>query len=93
MQKLTDADITRELRDLADWERQGNGIARVFDCRTFKRAIALVSTVAELAERADHHPDIDIRYSKIRIFLTTHDAGGVTARDIALARQITAAMS
>jgi 4a-hydroxytetrahydrobiopterin dehydratase len=91
MQKLTDLEITRDLRDLPDWERQSSGIARTFDRRTFQGAIAFVNTVAEIAERSNHHPDIDIRYSKVRIFLTTHDAGGLTAKDIALARQITAA--
>jgi 4a-hydroxytetrahydrobiopterin dehydratase len=93
MQKLTEAEIARDLRGLPEWERQGNGIARVFDRKTFQGALAFVTTLAEIAERANHHPDIDIRYSKVRVFLTTHDAGGLTLNDVAMARQITAAAS
>ncbi len=91
MHKLNDADIVKDLQTLAGWERQGNAITRTFDRRTFHGAIAFVNTLSELAERADHHPDMDIRFSRVRVTLSTHDAGGVTEQDIALARQITAA--
>ena len=91
MRKLNDAEVKQELQNLPGWERQGDMITRVFDRRTFHGSIAFVNTIADMADRADHHPDIDIRYSRVRIALTTHDANGITDRDIALARQITAA--
>lgn len=91
MRKLTDADINQELRQLPGWEHSGNTLVRMFDRRTFQGAISFVNTIAEIAQRADHHPDLDIRYNKVRVTLTTHDAGTVTDRDIAVARQITAA--
>jgi 4a-hydroxytetrahydrobiopterin dehydratase len=91
MQKLTDSEITRELQDLPGWERHGNAITRLFDRRSFQGAIAFVNTLGEIAERANHHPDIDIRFSKVRVTLSTHDAGGITSNDIGQARQITAA--
>jgi 4a-hydroxytetrahydrobiopterin dehydratase len=91
MNKLNDSEITRELQSLPGWERQGNLLSRQFDRHTFRSAVAFVNTLADIAERADHHPDIDIRYNKVRVSLSTHDAGGITALDIAMARQVTAA--
>lgn len=91
MRKLTDEEVKKELQQLPGWERQGDMIVRTFDRKTFLGSIAFVNTISELAERADHHPDIDIRYSRVRIALSTHDANGLTDRDISLARQITAA--
>jgi 4a-hydroxytetrahydrobiopterin dehydratase len=91
MTKLTEAEITEALRDLPGWERQGQQLRRTFDRASFNGAIAFVGTLSELAERADHHPDIDIRYAKVTVMLTTHDAGGLTKADVTLARQIQAA--
>lgn len=91
MDKLSDAEITKELQTLPGWERQGNMLSRQFDRHTFRGAIAFVNTLAEIAERANHHPDIDIRYNRVRVSLSTHDAGGLTNKDVAMARQITAA--
>ena len=91
MRKLSDAEVQQALQGLPGWERQGDMISRLFDRKTFLGAIAFVNTISEIAERADHHPDIDIRYNKVRIALTTHDANGLTDRDVSLARQITAA--
>ena len=61
---------------------------RTFAFADFEGSMAFVNRVAGLAEAMDHHPDIDIRYSKVTLTLTTHDAGGLTARDFALAEQI-----
>ncbi len=63
---------------------------RTYELATFPAAIAFVGRVAELAEAADHHPDLDIRYRKVRVALTTHDSGGLTAKDMELAGQIDA---
>jgi len=89
--KLTDSEVTRELESLPGWERQGSALVRQFDRKTFLGSIAFINTIAELAERADHHPDLDIRYSKVKVSLSTHDSGGITRKDVSMARQITAA--
>jgi 4a-hydroxytetrahydrobiopterin dehydratase len=91
MAKATDAEITRHLGELPGWRREGDAICKTFDRHSFRGAIAFVGTLSELAERADHHPDIDIRYGRVKVALTTHDEHGLTGRDFALARQIEAA--
>ena len=63
-------------------------IAREYQFPTFPAAVRFVDFVAELAEAADHHPDIDVRYNRVRLTLSTHSAGGVTEKDFALARAI-----
>ena len=88
MQSLSEAEITERLADLPGWEREGNQIRRTFTFDDFKGSMTFVNRVAVLAEAADHHPDIDIRYSKVTLTLTTHDAGGLTGRDFDLARQV-----
>jgi 4a-hydroxytetrahydrobiopterin dehydratase len=88
MNRLSNAEIAERLTRLPDWERQGDAIRRTFSFTDFKEAMAFVNRVAELAETVDHHPDIDIRYSKVTLTLSTHDAGGVTARDFDLAGQV-----
>jgi 4a-hydroxytetrahydrobiopterin dehydratase len=87
----TDQQIEGALAELPGWSRQGKALAKTFDLKGFKAAMAFSGTVGELAERADHHPDILIQYSKVTLTLWSHDAGGVTDRDLRLARQIEAA--
>lgn len=86
--RLSDIEIQRELGTLAGWARRGDALAKTFAFRTFPAGIAFVDRVATVAERMNHHPDLDIRYTKVTCTLSTHDAGGVTARDVALAREI-----
>jgi 4a-hydroxytetrahydrobiopterin dehydratase len=88
MTLLTDGEIQERLARLPGWERRGDEIRRTWDFAGFPAAIAFVNRVAALADAADHHPDIDIRYSKVTLVLSTHDAGGLTARDFALAEAI-----
>ena len=87
---LTAAQIETELRAVPHWAQQGQAIARTFQFKDFAAAIAFVDKVAVLAEKAWHHPDIDIRYKTVTLTLTTHDAGGLTRRDFALAASIDA---
>jgi 4a-hydroxytetrahydrobiopterin dehydratase len=87
----TDAEIEGALAELPGWKRQGNALQKIFDLKGFKAAMAFAGTVGELAERADHHPDIFIQYSKVTLTLSSHDKGGITDRDLRLARQIEAA--
>jgi 4a-hydroxytetrahydrobiopterin dehydratase len=89
--KLTDDEVRAGLEQLGDWQREGDEIVRVYELDSFPAAMEFVERVGELAEAANHHPDIDIRYRNVRIALSTHDAGGLTAKDLALAAQIDAA--
>ena len=90
---LTDPEVTDALAALPGWEHAGAEIVRTFECASFPDAIAFVVRIGFFAERADHHPDIDIRWRKVRAALTTHDAGGLTVLDIELAREITGAFT
>ena len=71
---------------LPQWTRTGEIISRTFEFSDFVAAIKFVNAVAELAEQAQHHPDMDVRWNKVTLALTTHDAGGLTEKDFALAR-------
>jgi len=90
MPPLSDDQIATKLAVLDGWTREADEIVKTFELPSFPDAIAFVGTVAELAEAADHHPDIDIRYRKVRIALSTHDAGGITQKDFDLAGDIEA---
>ena len=87
MNKLTAAQIKTALAAVPDWAKQRNTITRTFEFKDFPAAIKFVNAVAKLAEKAWHHPDIDIRWNKVTLTLTTHDAGGLTEKDFALANQ------
>ena len=67
------------------WSRRGKTIQRTFEFKDFPKAIRFVNQVARHAEKAWHHPDIDIRWNKVTLVLTTHDEGGLTAKDFKLA--------
>lgn len=87
-ERLSDIAIQRELGSLPGWSRRGDVITKTFQFRNFLTGIDFVTAVARAAETADHHPDIDIRYTKIICTLSTHSAGGVTQKDLDMARQI-----
>jgi 4a-hydroxytetrahydrobiopterin dehydratase len=85
---LDDKQIQDDLLTLDGWAHEGRTIARNLAFASFAEAIAFVNRVADLAEEADHHPDIDVRYRDVRLVLSTHSAGGLTGKDFALARKI-----
>ena len=85
---LSEIDISTRLAGVPRWKQQGNEIVRTFDFKDFREALGFVNRVGELAEKAGHHPYIDIRYNKVRLALTTHDAGGLTKNDFELAQQV-----
>jgi len=87
-QKLSDLEIQRALGGLAGWARRGDTLTKTFIFERFADGIAFVDRVAKVADDMDHHPDIDIRYTKITMMLSTHDAGGITASDLKLAERI-----
>lgn len=84
--RLAKAEILEALATLPAWRMAATGIEREFHLKSFVDAIGWVNQIAEIAEARQHHPDLDIRYDRVRVFLTTHDAGGITERDIELAR-------
>ena len=92
MPKLTDDEIGRAMPQLPEWQRVGDGIERTIRFPGFMDGIRFIGRVAEMAEAADHHPDIDIRYHNVRFVLSTHSEGGLTEKDIDLARQIDRAL-
>ena len=75
-----------------EWSLLEGKLVREWTFPTFPDAIAFVNNVAPLAEQANHHPDIDIRYNKVLLALISHDAGGITARDAKMAAQLTVAL-
>jgi 4a-hydroxytetrahydrobiopterin dehydratase len=86
--KLSDIEIQRELGTLDGWTRKGDSLVKTFTFPTFMAGIGFVGRVAVAAERMDHHPDLDVRYTKVAVTLSTHSAGGITGNDVALAREI-----
>ncbi len=88
--KLVEAEIALALVELPGWNRDGDAIVRKYRFADFTHAFAFMTRVALLAEKADHHPEWSNVYNRVEVRLTTHDAGGLTARDIDLARAIDA---
>ena len=88
MAKLTDAEIAAGLAKLPGWARQGDAIVKRYTFTAFAEGIRFVDRAAVLADAADHHPDIDIRWTTVTMSLSTHSAGGITAKDVALAARI-----
>jgi len=83
--KLSDSEIQAALKALPGWGLEGGAIVKTYKFGKFADGITFVQRVAKAADTMDHHPDIDIRYTKIRVALSTHDAGGITASDTKLA--------
>ncbi len=88
MAKLSDEQVTEALADLEGWSREGDKIAREFQFRDFVAALGFITQVGLLAEKANHHPELSNVYNRVTIALTTHDEGGITEKDIALAAAV-----
>lgn len=86
--RLSDLEIQRALGSLPGWARRGDVLTKTFTFPRFLDGIDFVVRVAQRAEAANHHPDIDIRYTKVICTLSTHDAGGITTKDLELAKEI-----
>jgi 4a-hydroxytetrahydrobiopterin dehydratase len=87
-QRLSDLEIQRALGSLPGWARRGEVLTKSFTFPAFAAGIEFVRRVAAAADAVNHHPDIDIRYTKIVCTLSTHDAGGITQNDLDLAGTI-----
>jgi 4a-hydroxytetrahydrobiopterin dehydratase len=90
MALLSEAELQSALAALPGWARVGDEIVKSFERASFPDAISFVVRIGFLAEKANHHPDLDVRWRTVRVALTTHDAGGLTDQDVALANGIEA---
>ncbi len=88
--RLTDEQVVEGLTRLPHWERVGDALVREFQFADFVAALGFIVEVGALAERANHHPEIVNTYGHVRLALSTHDAGGITALDLRLAEAISA---
>jgi 4a-hydroxytetrahydrobiopterin dehydratase len=86
--KLSDLEIRRALGSLPGWARKGEALNKTYSFARFADGIRFVQQIAELADAMNHHPDIDIRYTDVSFSLSSHDAGGITQRDLDLAKEI-----
>jgi len=87
MASLSLEQVKEKLASLPDWQIEAGELVRTFHFKDFRQALEFVNRVGEAAESAGHHPDIDIRYNRVRLALITHSAGGLTGKDFALALQ------
>jgi len=90
--KLNETEIAAALKGVPEWSEVSEAIQRTYQFKDFAEAMRFVSRVADQAEQDQHHPDILIRYNKVTLTLSTHDAGGLTEKDFALAGKIDAAV-
>lgn len=88
MALLSEGEINERLKGLKGWDHRGNEITKRFQLKNFVESVGFVNKVSILAEKADHHPDILIRYKNVTLTLSTHSEGGLTERDFNLAREI-----
>ncbi len=87
LEKMNEGEIRDALKNHPDWNEVGGELQRTFQFDDFAASIVFVNRVAEAAEKADHHPDILIRYNKVTLTISTHDAGGITEKDFDLAER------
>jgi 4a-hydroxytetrahydrobiopterin dehydratase len=92
-EKLSAESIRGWLSTRKGWKRRSNKLTKDFDFPSFRDSIVFVNRIASLADDVDHHPDIDVRYTTVTVTLSTHDAGGITDKDLGLAEQIDFATS
>lgn len=88
MASLTDSEIKQSLKSVPDWKLDGKAITRTFEFGNFVESVEFVNEITEIAEDFDHHPDVDIRWNKVTLRLSTHSKGGLTARDFDLAQRV-----
>ena len=89
MARLEESEVERRLAELPDWSRAGEAITREFDRGDFAGSIEFVNQLTPVAEEMNHHPDLEISWSRVTVTISTHSEGALTAADFELARQIT----
>ena len=88
MAKLSQDEINDRIKTLAGWQLKDNAISKLYRFKEFMDGIRFIGRVAEMAEAADHHPDIHVNYTRVTFICSTHSDGGVTDKDVRLAREI-----
>lgn len=88
MSKLSEVQIALHLKNLPQWQVEKDQLTKTFRFNSFKEAISFVNQTADIAESANHHPDLFIQYKQVHVYLMTHDAGGITGKDFLLAEQL-----
>ncbi len=88
MSTVPDGEIQAALASLPGWAVEGGALVKQFALPSFVAAVELVNAVAAMAEEANHHPDLDVRYDKVRVALVTHSEGGITEKDLQMAQDI-----
>lgn len=88
MRILSSAEVKEKLKGIRGWKKKGNSIERLYKFKKYMDGIVFVNRLAELAEKEEHHPDITIVWTTVKVGLTTHDSGGVTNYDISMAKKI-----
>jgi 4a-hydroxytetrahydrobiopterin dehydratase len=86
--RLSPDDVAAALSDLPLWSGGADGIERTLELPSFRAAVEAISMIADVAEELDHHPDMDLRWTKVRVAVVTHSAGGLTELDLELARRV-----
>jgi 4a-hydroxytetrahydrobiopterin dehydratase len=87
MPAMTAKEIKLHLKSVPDWLKRAQTIYRTFKFADFLNSVAFVNRIAKCAQKINHHPDIDIRFNKVKLTLTTHHEGGITGKDFSIARQ------
>ena len=87
-ERLKDSDLATRVGALKGWAREGNWLRKEYRFDSFADAMTFVNRVAQIAEEIDHHPDIDIRFNRVRLMTSTHSAGGLSEMDFDLAQRI-----
>lgn len=88
VEKLSEERINELLKEVKDWKREGDYIVKEINTKNWKTTIFVVNTIAGIAEAMWHHPDLEVSFKKVKVKLTTHEAGGLTERDFNLAKEI-----
>jgi 4a-hydroxytetrahydrobiopterin dehydratase len=91
MARLSDQEIEQALTECDGWSREGDAIIKEFDRGDFAGSVDFVNALAPSAEEMNHHPDLEISWSKVKVKITTHSEGGLTGNDFELARKVDAA--
>ena len=87
MSAMTAIQVSRHLKTVPNWSKRAQRILRTFKFEGFSESIDFVNRISRKAQKSNHHPDIDIRFNKVTLKLTTHDVGGITEKDFSLAQQ------
>jgi len=86
--RLSEDQLARELASMKGWERRDNSIRKTFAFKDFKESVEFLGMIRPIADAMNHHPDACVKYNRVEVELTTHDEGGVTEKDVQLARKI-----